>query len=301
MNYSAFKAGYLALLGAPNVGKSTLLNNLLDFKLSITSPRPQTTRRKIVGILTGADYQLIILDTPGFLEPRYKLQETFIKQIHLSLADADIICIIIEARRVIAPEFDRIYPLIRLVKQSGKPVILVINKIDLIEKADLLPMIEMISKKYKFEAIVPVSAIEKDGLTGLTNEIVKNLPLHPPFYDPDMITEQPERLFVTELIREQIFLLFQQEIPYTTEVQIEEFSEREKGKVYISVIIYTEKSSQKGILIGKNGRALKDIGVRSRRQIERFLDRDVYLDLHVKVRKDWRKDENQIKKFGYLY
>ena len=297
-----YKSGYITIIGRPNVGKSTLMNRLLDFKLSITSPRPQTTRRQVMGILSSQSAQIVFLDTPGIIKPKYQLQEMMINQIQAAVSDADALLYIVDETSL-RPEGDILVDdEIRILKQANKqhkPVILVINKIDLVSKANLLPVIEKYNARYKFESIVPVSALKGDGTDELVAEFIKLMPFHPPYYDPDILTEQPERFFVAELIREQIFYYFKKEIPYSTEVQIEEFKEREHGKDFISAVIYTERNTQKAIIIGKQGSALKNIGSRARDQIERFLGRKVYLELHVKVKKDWRRDNLQIKRFGY--
>ena len=298
-----YRSGYITIIGKPNVGKSTLLNELLDFKLSITSPRPQTTRRKIMGIMSGEEYQLIFLDTPGIIEPKYQLQQAMINHIRSSVADADALVYIIDVSSLRSlddtHQFDADVELLIKANTENKPVLLVLNKIDLIEIASLLPIIEKYTNRYNFEKTIPVSALKRNGLDELREELIELLPVHPPYYDPEIITEQPERFFVAELIREQIFHFFKQEIPYATEVQIEEFKERERGKDLIRAVIYTERDTQKAILIGKKGSALKKIGQGARNQIEKFLEREVYLDLRVKVRKDWRRDDMQIKRFGY--
>lgn len=298
-----FKAGFITIIGKPNVGKSTLLNELLDYKLSITSSRPQTTRRKIMGIMSGSDHQIVFLDTPGILEPKYQLQKTMVNYIHSSIADADGILYIIDASsegpRPVNTQFEEEVELLEKLINHNKPVILILNKIDLIDKSYILPIIERFANRYNFEKIIPVSALKKDGIDELRNELTGLLPVHPAYYDPEILTEQPEKFFVAELIREQIFQYFTQEIPYSTEVQIEEFKEREHGKDLIRAVIFTERESQKAILIGKKGQALKRIGEKARSQIEMFLQRPVYLDLRVKIRKDWRRNEIQLKKFGY--
>lgn len=297
-----FKSGYISILGRPNVGKSTLLNGLLDFRLSIISPRPQTTRRRIMGIMNKTDLQIVFLDTPGLLDPKYKFQQVMSRMIESSIADADALLYLVEARKPSAESRITIgeeIELIEKINRQGKPVLLVINKIDLMSKEYILPMIKSYADLYPFIKLIPVSALKKDGLKELTAELYQTIPLHPPFYDPDTLTEQPERFFVSEFIREQIFLYFREEIPYSTEVQIEEFVEREKGKDLIRALIYVERESQKGIIIGKKGETLKKIGLRSRKVIEDFLDREIYLELRVKVSKDWRKREDQIKRFGY--
>jgi GTP-binding protein Era len=303
MEFSAeFRSGYLAIIGKPNVGKSTLLNKLLDFKLSIISPRPQTTRRRIMGIMNDHNCQIVFLDTPGIHEPKYKLQQAMLNQIRLSISEADALIYLIDRTHISEDDeseiSDELQSLVQI-NPSKKKVILVINKVDLSVKSELLPIIEFYTQGYRFESIVPISAHKGDGLADLKEEFKKVLPLHPPYYDPQIITEQPERFFVAEFIREQIFMMFHDEIPYSTEVQVEEFKERQAGKHYISANIYTERESQKGILIGKKGSALKEIGIKARKQIQQFLNRDIFLELRVKVRKDWRRNEVQIKKFGY--
>ncbi len=293
------RSGYIALTGRPNVGKSTLMNHLLDYKLSITSPKPQTTRRSVMGIMSDEDAQIIFLDTPGFIEPKYNLQKAMLRQIQLAIQDADALVYMADERILGEGRISSEIADIRQLNQTGKPVILVINKIDLMPKDRLLPVIDACSAAYTFNSIIPVSAKKNDGLDILTAEMKKVLPLHQPYYDPEILTEYPERFFVAELIREQIFFYYKEEIPYSTEVQIAEFAEREGRKDYISAVIYVERDSQKGILIGHHGHALKEIGTRARKAIESFLDRPVFLELHVKVSKDWRRDDSKLRRFGY--
>jgi GTP-binding protein Era len=294
-----FKAGYLALIGRPNVGKSTLMNKLLDYKLSITSPRPQTTRRRLMGIMNGSSYQLIFLDTPGILDQsKYELHQVMLRQIQLAISDADALVYMIEAvpGNLLATEEVEI---IKRMNPAQKPVLLIINKIDLVKKTELLPLLEFYDKQYPFSSLIPVSALQGDGLANLLTEFLAVLPRHAPYYDSDALTDKPEKFFVAELIREQIFLHFGAEIPYCTEVVIEEFKEREGRKDYIRAMIFTERDSQKAILIGKKGSALGKIGAQARLEIEKFLQREVYLELRVKVRKNWRRDDIQLKRFGY--
>jgi GTP-binding protein Era len=297
-----FRSGYIAITGRPNVGKSTIMNHLLDYKLSITSPKPQTTRRSVMGIMSDDEAQIIFLDTPGILEPKYHLQKAMMRQIQTAIMDADALAYIIDDRMfgdkgsMMLNEETKI---IRELNPAQKPVLLVINKIDLISKGSLLPVMETFHQAYPFETIVPVSAKKNDGLSDLTAEMKKILPLHQPYYDRELLTDYPERFFVAELIREQIFYYYKEEIPYSTEVQIDEFKERDGGKDFISAVIYTERDSQKGILIGRQGKALKEIGTRARKTIESFLGRPVFLELRVKVSRDWRKDDSKLKYFGY--
>lgn len=290
-----FKAGYAVIIGLPNTGKSTLLNALLDIKLSIISKKPQTTRRRVLGILNKDNYQIIFIDTPGILKPRYKLQKKMMIQVAESLEDADIIVLIIDAQSKNHPiHFENID-----IIPKGKPIILLLNKIDLIDKKNLLTLIELYNKQFPVKTIIPISALNQDGLELLEKEILNYLPTNPPYYPPDILTEHPERFFVGELIREQIFEKFYQEIPYSIEVIIEEFKEREKGKDYINAVILVERKSQKGILIGKGGKTLKQIGAMARAEIEEFLGRKVFLDLLVKVNENWRRDDAKLKQLGY--
>jgi GTP-binding protein Era len=292
--YKNFKAGYVAILGRPNVGKSTLLNQFLRFKLSIISQKPQTTRKKILGIVTSENAQIVFVDTPGLLDPKYNLQKLMTKYIHDAIADADVLLYLIEAVGDKIP-----FAIIKLISKIQKPIILAINKIDLIEKKSLLPLISKYDKRVNFSAIVPVSALKNDGIDHLREEILRVLPNNPPFFPPDYITDQPERFFVSEIIREKVFEHYVEEIPYSTHVQIEEFKERPKRKDYIVAAIYVERASQKGIIIGKDGKALKRAGRLARIEIEKFLDRPVYLELFVKVLGDWRRNNTKLKELGY--
>lgn len=284
-----FKSGYIAIIGKPNVGKSTLLNSLLNYKLSIVTPKPQTTRHRILGILNGANFQALFIDTPGMIKPTYLLQKIMQKEVRTALEDADLILLMIEPKNL--PEENEKRTIKGLLK---KPAILVINKIDTVDKKQLLPIIEEYSQM-GFKEIYPISALYNDGVEDLKKGIVENLPAGEPFYPVDQITERPERFFVAEIIRESIFNHYGEEIPYSTTVEIEEFKERNKGKDYIKAVIYTEKASQKAILIGKQGQALKKVGSLARKNIENFLGRSVYLELWVKVKEGWRQDETFIR------
>lgn len=294
--HAKFKCGYVALIGRPNVGKSTLMNNLLQIKLSIVTPKPQTTRHRILGILNEPDYQIIFLDTPGFLEPKYKLQEIMAKTIRRTINDADLILFMIESDEKPSPKDISI---LNELTTTDKPIILIINKIDLIDKDKLLPLIDSYSSQFKLIDIIPVSALTMDGFDILRNAIKTYLPYSVPFYPPDVLTEHPERFFVAEIIREKIFQKYGEEIPYSTTVTIEEFKEREHGKDYIRATIYVERTSQKGILIGKKGAALKTVGQLARKDIELFLQRQVFLDLHVSIKEKWRFKEGTLRELGY--
>ncbi len=290
-----FKSGYVAIIGLPNAGKSTLLNALLNIKLSIISSKPQTTRRKILGILNKAEYQVVFIDTPGILKPKYKLHTRMMEQVHAAMEDADLLVLIVDVSNGKHPiELD-----LPAMNPKNKPVLLLLNKVDLINKQELLPLIDLYKDFYPFQEIIPISALNRDGVDKVEEEIVQRLPNHPPFYPPDILSDQPERFFVAEIIREKIFERFFQEVPYSTEVVVEEFKERPSGKDYIYAIIYVERPTQKGIIIGKKGEALKRIGEAARKEIEEFLGRKVFLELRVKVNENWRYDERKLKRLGY--
>ncbi len=291
-----FKAGYVALIGRPNVGKSTLMNALLGQKLSIVTSKPQTTRHRVLGILSGSECQIIFLDTPGLLIPRYKLQEMMVKAARSVIEEADELLFMIEPEEKIS-EANR--SILSNLIQTKKPLILTINKIDLIEKEKLLPIIDNYSQSYNLTSIIPISALKADGLDQLKQLLIDNLPVGFPFYPPETITDQPERFFVAEIIREKIFQKYSNEIPYSTTVTIEEFKEQEQGKDYIRALIYVERDSQKGIIIGKQGVALKRVGQIAREEIELFLGRPVYLELFVKVKEKWRLKEGILRELGY--
>jgi GTP-binding protein Era len=287
------KAGYVSIIGKPNVGKSTLLNRLVATKLAIVSSKPQTTRNRILGILTEGDYQCYFLDTPGLIEPDYELQKLMVEHIKRALEDADVVLWMID------PWFTSADFTATLVKQiKRQPIICAINKIDLVSKADLLPIIDVI-KDYRVEEIIPISALTGEGVDDLKKTIFHALPEGPFLYSAEELSDSPERFFVAELIRERVFEYFKKEIPYATAVAIDEFKEREKVKDYIRAIIYVERESQKGILIGKNGEALKRVGEDARREIEHLLGRGVYLELWVKVKEKWRKNKKFLKELGY--
>lgn len=290
-----FRAGYVAILGPPNVGKSTLLNQLLKHKLSIVSRKPQTTRKKVLGILTSKNVQIIFIDTPGLLSPKYYLQQVMSGYIDHAIQDADVILYVVEASK----KLTALSEIKKLLHKSQKPVILALNKIDLVEKKTLLPLIAGYNEQFGFSSIIPISALKNDGLDRLTEEIVNVLPSNPPYFPPEYLTDQQERFFVSEIIREKIYEFYGEEIPYSTHVQIEEFKERPGRKDYIEAIIYVEKASQKGILIGKGGKALKRIGELARFEVEKFLDRPVYLEIFVKIMRDWRTKDSKLKQLGY--
>ena len=292
-----FRAGYVAIVGQPNVGKSTLLNAILQFKISVVSAKPQTTRRRILGILNQPASQIVFLDTPGILEPAYKLQKSFVRAAHSAISEADLQLFLIEPEAFLRPKDEEI---LKRVIETGKPVIVAINKIDKVKKQVVLPLIEKLSKNSAIKEIVPISALKNDGTDSLTSLLEQFLPTHEPFYPPDQVTNHPERFLASEIIREKIFLRYGEEIPYSTTVRVEEFVERPKRKDYIRAVIYVERDSQKGIIIGKQGNALKHIGKMAREDLESLLGRSVYLELFVSVKPKWRDRDSELRNLGYI-
>ncbi len=286
MDNKPFRAGYVAIIGRPNAGKSTLLNRLLGHRLAIVTPKPQTTRHRILGILNGPDYQALLLDTPGILDPKYALHQFMKEEIKKALDDSDVVLLVIDATQ---PECSDLKLL------AHRRALVALNKIDAVPKQNLLPLAAECAQA-GIEKVFMISALKGNGVDDLKNGIVELLPEGAPFYPPDTLSERPERFFVAELIREAVFNRYGAEIPYSTTVVIEEFRERPNRKDYIRAVIYVEKESQKGILIGEGGRALKKVGEIARESIEQFLGRPVYLELWVKVAKSWRQDENFIRK-----
>lgn len=289
-----FRAGYVALVGKPNVGKSTLLNALLGQKISITTPKPQTTRHRILGILSRDSFQAIFLDTPGLIDPRYKLQAYMVEKVHRAVSDADIALVMTDVTDPDVPE-----ALVGEIRKQNTPCFLILNKCDLINRNEALPVIESFDKQNMFDEILPVSALKAEGMDEIEKTIETYLPYHPPYYPPDIASEHPERFFVAELIREQIFIRYTQEVPYSTTVHIIEFKEQEGKKDVIRAEIIVDRDSQKPIIIGKGGKKLKELGISAREQIEQFLDRPVFLELFVKSREKWRDDEAWLKRLGY--
>jgi GTP-binding protein Era len=294
------KVGYVTILGLPNAGKSTLLNALLGQKLSITTSKPQTTRKRLIGILSDKNYQIIFLDTPGILKPAYLLQEKMMDAVVHSIKDADVILLILDVALDPGGE-DTLKDafIYDLLSKSKKPKILLLNKIDLSTQEQVSELIAKVEKTKYFRNIIPISSKLAYNVHSVINEIIECLPEGSKFYPDDDISDENERFFVSEIIREKIFERYKDEIPYSCEVVIVDFKERDEGKDFIQAEIIVERDSQKGILIGKQGAALKKVGEESRASIEEFLQRPVYLDLHVKVRSKWRTDENMLKSFGY--
>ena len=293
----AFRCAYVALVGAPNVGKSTLINALLGQKLSIVTPRPQTTRRRVLGIYHSPEAQIVFLDTPGLITPKYLLHQRMLSQAASAVADADIVAVLTDVADgpSLPPEVERLISSIG----NSKPVYLLINKVDTVHKPTLLPLIASFASKGNFREIVPISALKRTNLDDLLRTFIRELPSQPAFYPDDIVSEHPERFFVAEFIREAVFERFSEEIPYSTAVEIQEFKERQPGNAFIAADILVERDSQKGILIGRGGAALKAVGETARRQIELFLGRKIFLELHVKVREGWRQDARALNQLGY--
>lgn len=288
-----FFAGFVAIVGKPNVGKSTLMNKLLGNRLSITTPKPQTTRKNITGILSKDNYQIVFVDTPGFLKPRYLLQEKMVHSINESLKGTDIILIVCDAN-FFPTEYDK--KIIKITKDFKGKIFLVMNKLDLIP-AEKFPKLSETARDFALTAFY-ISSTEGKGTDELKQEIVNNLPEHPPYYPVENIATQNIRFFVKEIIREKIFLFLEQEIPYSSAVMIEVFDETE-DEVNILANIFIESRSQKKIIIGKNGKMIKRIRKAAERAAKEFLQKKVRMELWVKIRKNWKKKERVLKEFGY--
>ncbi|MDT8325634.1 MAG: GTPase Era [Bacteroidota bacterium] len=294
-----FRCGYVAIVGAPNAGKSTLMNAILGMKISIVTAKPQTTRKRVLGFHTGETHQMIFIDTPGLIKPKYVLQESMVNAAHAAIAEADACCYLVDAPRVL--ESGQAFPegLFDLFRESGRPVIAVLNKVDIVRsKRELLPLMQRALEAYPFAEVIPISALEGDAVPELLAALEKLLPPGPPLYPVDMLSDQPERFFVSEIVREKIFEQFRQEVPYATEVYIAEYREEEE-RDYIAAEIIVERESQKRIIIGAQGAAIKRIGMAAREDIEHFLGRRVFLDLHVRIREGWRDNASWIRRFGY--
>ena len=289
----AHNAGYITILGYPNAGKSTLMNALIGEKLSGITPKAQTTRHRILGILNGEDYQMVFSDTPGILTPKYKLHQAMVSAISASIADADIILLVTEPGQKFTHE-----DILRKIISAKIPVIVLVNKIDTIDQGKLEREVEFWAKLLPEAEILPVSALLKSNLDLLLTRLIKLLPQHPPFYEKDELTDRNERFFVSEIIREKILINYSQEVPYSVEVVIDSFKV-EDSLLRIRSVIYVSRESQKAIILGHQGKAIKKLGTEARKAIEEFLGRHIFLELHVKVSKDWREDELQLKRFGY--
>ncbi len=290
------KAGFVNIVGNPNVGKSTLMNELVGERLSIITAKAQTTRHRIMGIVNADDYQIVFSDTPGVLSPKYKLQESMLEFSQEALVDADILLYVTDV--VEDPTKNRAF-LDRVAANRNFPVLLVINKIDLLKGNDDLERIIDRWKEILPQAeVFPTSALAKFNVSSIMKRIVELLPDSPPFFGKDALTDKPARFFVTEIIREKILLDYDKEVPYATEVLVEKFHETENS-IHIMAVIFVERDSQKGIIIGRGGAKLKQVGIEARKDIEQFFGKKVMLELFVKVEKDWRNRDNKLRAFGY--
>ncbi|AKP51714.1 GTPase Era [Cyclobacterium amurskyense] len=288
------KAGFVNIIGKPNVGKSTLMNALLGEKLSIISSKAQTTRHRILGIMNEPEYQIVFSDTPGMLKPKYELHKSMMGFVNLSLEDADVIVFVTD----LFENDEEIEDIIQKVNAAGVPVLLIINKIDLNKEEKLAEVTEYWTQKIKADVVIPISALEGFNLQKIMQEILDRLPVHPPFYDKEELSDRPERFFASEIIREKIFIQYKKEIPYSTEVRIEDFEETDQ-LLRMRALIFVERDSQKGIIIGDKGKALKRVGTQARIEMEKFFGKKVFLETFVKVEENWRKNKNKLKKFGY--
>jgi GTPase len=296
----AIKSGFVSIIGKPNVGKSTLMNALVGEKLSITTNKPQTTRKRIIGILSEANYQIIFQDTPGILNPEYLLQERMLEYIFTAAKDVDVILFMIDIKADPNGSYtfsdERVS---RILNDSQSKKILLINKIDLSDQITVELLIKNLSEKKLFEKIIPISASEGFNLQLVTESILECLPEHPKYFPDDQLSDANERFFVAEIIREKVFERYRDEIPYSTEILIAEFKERENSKDFISAEIVVEKESQKPIILGAKGEAIKRLGHDAREAIEEFLQHPIYLELRVKVRDKWRSNPSMLRSFGY--
>ena len=294
MTENTHKAGFVNIIGKPNVGKSTLMNVLIGERLSIISSKAQTTRHRIMGIINEDKYQIVFSDTPGMLKPMYELHKNMMGFVHMALEDADVILFVTD----LFETDEEIEDVIEKINNSGVPVLLVINKIDLNKESKLEEVTAYWTERLKTERVIPISATESFNTESILLEILERLPVHPPFYDKEEITDRPERFFASEMIREKIFNNYKKEIPYSTEVAIEDFFE-EENIIRMRAVIYVERNSQKGIIIGEGGKALKRVGTQARQELEKFFGKKVFLETFVKVEDDWRKSKNKLRKFGY--
>lgn len=290
------RAGFVNIVGNPNVGKSTLTNRLVGERLSIITSKAQTTRHRIMGIVNTPDYQIVYSDTPGVLKPKYKMQQAMLDFSEGALTDADVLVYVTDV--VEDPEKNKEF--LDRVAAEKVPVLLVINKIDLVkDQSQLEALVDKWKKRLPNAEVFPTSATEDFNVDNLQKRIVELLPVSPPFFGKDALTDKPARFFVTETIREKLLQDYDKEVPYSAEVIVEKFDEKE-GAIHIMAVIYVERDSQKGIIIGKGGKKIKQVGIESREDIERFFGKKVYLELFVKVEKDWRNRESKLREFGYL-
>ena len=297
MSENNFKSGFVSIIGRPNVGKSPLLNSILGQKVSIVSDKPQTTRNRILGVKTLPGTQVIFIDTPGIHKPKHKLNQFMVKTAINTLDEVDIVLFMTEAGESIGGG-DRY--IMEILGKTKKPVFLLINKIDMVQKGTLLPLIDEFSRLCKFEEIFPVSALHGDNIAELEESIMRRLPEGPQYFPEDAVTDQPMRFIAAELVREKIFQLTYEEIPYSVAVGIEEFREDDEKKVaFIRAVIFVDKDSQKGIIIGKGGTMLKKVGQLAREELEAIMGVKVFLELWVKVKSGWRGDDMILRMLGY--
>ena len=288
------KSGFVNIVGNPNVGKSTLMNALVGEKISIITQKAQTTRHRIMGIVNGEDFQIVYSDTPGVLKPNYRLQESMRKFSNSALTDADVLLYVTD----VFDSNDKNADFIEKVNLNTAALVLVINKIDLIDQEKLEVLVDKWKELLPRAEIYPASALEKFNIEPLFKRIRDLLPESPPFFEKDQLTDKPARFFVNEIIREKILLNYEKEIPYAVEVEVEQFKEEDK-LIRINAVIYAERDSQKGIIIGHGGKSLKKVGTEARKDLEVFFDKKVFLELFVKVEKDWRNKDTKLKNFGY--
>ena len=289
------KAGFVTIMGNPNVGKSTLMNKLIGEKLSIITPKAQTTRHRIFGIINADDFQIVVSDTPGIINPHYSLHKSMMHFVDIALQDADIVLYVTDIHD--NPEKNPIY--IERVAISDTPTLVIINKMDLSDQAQIENLVEEWKQRIPKAQILPISALRKVNIDLVLSFILKNLPVSPPYFAKDELTDKTMRFIVSEIIREKIFLLYKKEIPYSVEVVVESYKE-EDNKVVIEAVIYTERDTQKRILIGHQASMIKKVGIDARKDIEAFIEKHVYLKLHVKVDPDWRNSDLKLKRYGYI-
>ncbi|HEY8401337.1 MAG TPA: GTPase Era [Cytophagaceae bacterium] len=293
MKNTSHKAGFVSIIGKPNVGKSTLMNRMVGEKLSIVTSKAQTTRHRIMGIVNGDDFQIVYSDTPGILKPMYELHKSMMKFVNYSLEDADIILFVTD----IYEEFEE-NEAVKKLQKAEAPVFLILNKVDQADQEKVVQKLEYWKEKINPKEAIPVSALEGYNIEKLFQLILDYLPVHPPYYDKEELTDKPERFFAAEIIREKIFQNYKKEVPYSTEVAIVSFKE-ETDLIRISAEIYVERATQKGIIIGNKGEALKKVGTEARKDMEQFFGKKVFLEQYVKVEPDWRSKENKLRNFGY--
>lgn len=287
------KAGFVSIVGKPNVGKSTLMNRLVGENLSIISPKAQTTRHRIMGMLNTDDYQIVYSDTPGILEPKYALHEAMMNYVKVSLEDADVVLLVIEYGEKFDPVLHERF------KSMQVPILLLVNKVDKAPRTDRKVIMDYWKSALPVKEVIPVSALTGENVEKILPALLSLLPEHPGYFPKDDLTNRSERFFASEIIREKIFYNYNQEIPYSTEVGIEDFKDEEK-LIRIRATLFVERDSQKGILIGKAGSSLKKVGTEAREDMERFFGKKVFLETHVKVASDWRKQKEKLRMFGYL-